>query len=72
MFIENPNLHKMNRRLSKTTKISSAQVSDGTHGVVIYYGDHIMVLNKDEALNIATRIVDTLDQRPSELRVSQP
>lgn len=61
MFNENPGLFHMNRDLSKKTKIKPAKISNGDQGVVIYYGNNIMVLTREEAVRLATGLVDNID-----------
>lgn len=60
MFTEKPRLHDMNRRLSKESKIIPAQLSDGSRGAAYYYGNRLLVLSAEEAISVATRLVEAI------------
>lgn len=62
MFTEVAVRHRMNRRLAKTVSVEPAVMADARSGVVIKYGDHLVVLTDDEALALANRIADCVDQ----------
>lgn len=61
MFKEHPVRHKMNRRLARTIRIERALMADGSSGVVIYYGDRVLVLSDPEAVDLLNVVADTME-----------
>ena len=63
-FVEHPDWHEKNRRLAAETRVDFSTLADGTKGVFVHYSGMPIILTKDEALNIATRMADVIGRLP--------
>lgn len=63
-FIESKNWHDKNRELAAETRVDFSTLADGSKGVFVRYSGMPIVLTKDEALNIATRMADIIGRLP--------
>jgi len=61
MFTEKLTMHGDNRQFAARLKVGPAVIADGSEGVVVRHGKRIMVFTRDEALDLATRIVEVLE-----------
>ena len=61
LFNEQPRRHRFNRELARSTRVEPAVMADGTAGVVVWYGDHILVMTEAEALGLANAITDVIE-----------
>ena len=61
MFTEKLTMHGDNRQFAARLKVGPAVIADGSEGVVVRHGKRIMDFTRDEALDLATRIVEVLE-----------
>lgn len=62
MFQEQPSKHLMNRRLARVSTTKPATLSDGRKGVVIHWGDRLLVMSTEEAQKLTQDVTDALQE----------
>lgn len=52
----------MNRRLARVSTTKPATLSDGRKGVVIHWGDRLLVMSTEEAQKLTQDVTDALQE----------
>lgn len=62
MFGESPAYAETNREAAANVRVEPSRLSDKTYGVVLFYSRFFATLTRDEAIIIATMIVNTVEE----------
>lgn len=65
-FYEDQHWHSKNRQLADETRIGRAILATGAEGVLVKYSGMPMVFTRDEAIQLATMIVNQVDAKETE------
>lgn len=65
-FYEDQHWHSKNRQLADEARVGRAILATGAEGVLIKYSGMPMVLTRDEAIRLATMIVNQVEAKETE------